>query len=171
MMDLIDAIVDSWNVDTAYPGTAGAGHSKPHGQCAVTALVVQDHLGGTILRASDVPGHGSIYWNLIPAVGELDLTREQYPYTLPLPRGEEVSRSRLLEGERAIAAGTPVRYALLAGRVKRYLDDRVKQLREQRDEARAHARVLAHSYENDSLPPAKVVIASLAYPVSPSEPT
>lgn len=56
-------------------------------------------------------------WNLIPGIGEIDLTREQFPANYALPRGVEVQRSRLLEGERAIAARTPERYALLKKRV------------------------------------------------------
>jgi hypothetical protein len=39
----------------------------------------------------------------------------------------------------------------------------------ERDEARAHARVLAHSYAHDSRPPRAVVDAALAYPVRPSQ--
>lgn len=107
--ELIDAIRWSWNEHTAAPNTAAAGFGKPHGQCAVTALVLQDEIGGTILRG-EFPDGTSHYWNLIPAAGEIDLTRDQYPHDLPIPRGVEVDRSRLLEGERAIAARTPERY-------------------------------------------------------------
>jgi hypothetical protein len=42
----------------------------------VTALIVQDELGGRLLRAS-TPG-GSHYWNLLEDGTELDLTREQF---------------------------------------------------------------------------------------------
>ncbi len=113
---LIDAIVDSWDSDTTAPSAQSVGDNKPHGQCVVTTLVVQDYLGGSILRC-DIPELGSHYWNLIPGVGELDLTREQYHSELPIPRGIEVSRRRVLEGDRAIAARTPERYELLASRV------------------------------------------------------
>lgn len=116
--DLIDGLRASWGPDTS--GGPGK-HGCPHGQCAVTALVVQDYLGGALLRCElkDAAGVacGSHYWNLIPAVGEIDLTRDQFPADYPIPRGEEVPRSRLLEGERAIAARTPERYALLKKRV------------------------------------------------------
>jgi hypothetical protein len=37
----------------------------------------------------------------------------------------------------------------------------------ERDEARAYARVLAHSYRHDSRPPEHVVEAALAYPAIP----
>lgn len=42
-----------------------------------------------------------------------------------------------------------------------------EELEDQRDEARATARVLAHAYTHDSLPPRKVVDRALAYPVEP----
>ena len=46
------------------------------GQCAVTALVVQDVLGGELRRAVvDCVSH---YWNRLPDGVELDFTREQF---------------------------------------------------------------------------------------------
>jgi hypothetical protein len=122
LLNLIDALRFSWSAKTAAAGTVIPGPGCPHGQCAVTALVVQDHLGGALLRA-EIPGRGSHYWNLIPAVGELDLTREQFPADLEIPRGVEVPRSRLLEGERSRAALTPERYDMLKQRVIDHLLD------------------------------------------------
>ena len=46
------------------------------GQCAVTALVVQDFLGGELIRAF-VCGE-SHYWNRLPDGSELDLTADQF---------------------------------------------------------------------------------------------
>jgi hypothetical protein len=46
------------------------------GQCAVTALVVQDYLGGELLQ-SHVQGI-SHYWNRLPDGTEVDLTRDQF---------------------------------------------------------------------------------------------
>lgn len=46
------------------------------GQCAVTALAVQDALGGELLR-STVSGV-SHYWNRLPSGQEIDLTFEQF---------------------------------------------------------------------------------------------
>jgi hypothetical protein len=43
----------------------------------VTALVVQDLLGGQLVRGEGA--QGSHYWNLLPEIGELDLTRTQFP--------------------------------------------------------------------------------------------
>lgn len=104
----LDIIRKAWGPDTAYGGAYDPNRPSV-GHCAVTALVVQDVLGGEILRTR-ITGLGSHYWNLIPAMGEIDLTREQYHRDLVIPRGEVVARSYLLEGQRAIEAGTEVRY-------------------------------------------------------------
>lgn len=119
---LIDALRLSWDVDTAATGAENAGKGKPHGQCAVTALVVQDYLGGTLMRCAFPLNGGSHYWNLIPAVGEIDLTREQYEHDRVIPRGTEIhNRTNILESERAKAAKTPERYTLLSQRVYKHL--------------------------------------------------
>jgi hypothetical protein len=132
MIDIIEKIRLAWDADTA-AGASGT-YKDPKGQCAVTALLVQDLFGGDLLRAVVEVDTGddeyvdggwcpktrdeSHYWNLLPGGGELDLTRNQYAADQEIPRGEIVPRSRLLDGERAIAARTPERYALLR---RRYL--------------------------------------------------
>jgi hypothetical protein len=114
MLD-IKALSKAWCAETAAAQTV-KWEMAPIvvGQCAVTALLVQDECGGEILRA-DVCGQGH-YWNLIPAMGEIDLTREQFGAAVEIPRGIIVPRSRLLEGERAIAARTQERYIMLKTR-------------------------------------------------------
>ncbi len=129
MIDLL-ALQDSWCRET---GAADVGLTgMPIGQCAVTALLVQDLLGGDLVRAEiaryDLRDDGSCaveshYWNRIPSMGDIDLTRAQYPATgqcphpAPvIPPGDVVPRARLLDGERARAARTPERYALLKAR-------------------------------------------------------
>jgi hypothetical protein len=63
----------SWSADTA----SGAWNRRvpAAGQCAVTALVVQDLLGGDLVRGS-VQGV-SHYWNRLPD-RDVDCTREQF---------------------------------------------------------------------------------------------
>lgn len=60
------------------------------GQCAVTALLVQDAYGGTLRRAL-VNGE-SHYWNYIPGLGHVDLTRKQF--TAPVTIEGEMERER-----------------------------------------------------------------------------
>lgn len=60
------------------------------GQCAVTALIVQDILGGELHRAL-VNGE-SHYWNQLDDGTVIDLTRSQF--TTPLVIEDEVIRDR-----------------------------------------------------------------------------
>lgn len=114
-MNLFEAIRAAWSRETALADDWSS--ERPYvGHCAVTALVVQDHLGGEILRAP-ISGLGSHYWNRLPGGAELDMTRAQYPADLPIPRGEVATRERILVGERAEAARTGERYWRLANRV------------------------------------------------------
>ena len=81
------------------------------GQCAVTAMVVQDGLGGDLLR-STVKGI-SHYWNSIPGMGELDLTRAQFGIDA-IPDAPPIIRDReYLDG----SPDTWSRYELLRERM------------------------------------------------------
>ena len=88
------------------------------GQCASTALVVQDRLGGELLMAdvheADGSRQGVHYWNRLPDGRELDLTREQFR------RGELVSEPRVVERPPDVRRGRLAgHYHLLAARVVR----------------------------------------------------
>ena len=90
------------------------------GQCASTALVVQDLFEGDLLladvRTADGTRAGVHFWNRLANGSELDLTREQFrsgeevgePH--PVSRPVDVTRGRL-----------PGQYHLLASRVSRLL--------------------------------------------------
>ncbi len=70
-----------WTSDPVdQPGWTDANPAS--GQCASTALVVQDRLGGDLLIAdvheADGSRQGVHYWNRLPDGTELDLTREQF---------------------------------------------------------------------------------------------
>jgi hypothetical protein len=95
------------------------------GQCAVTALVVQDLLGGEILLAdvhhADGSRQGVHYWNRFPQGVEVDLTREQFtrseviqaPTVVPRPPdtsvGRLASQYQALASEVRAALSTPER--------------------------------------------------------------
>jgi len=97
----------AWGADTsADPAWSPARRSR--GQCAVTALVVQDHLGGRLLRAEI--GTASHYWNLVGSQ-EIDLTRDQFAEFTPVGVAGR-SREQVLSHP-----GTALRYELLRARV------------------------------------------------------
>jgi hypothetical protein len=75
------ALAGSWSAETsALPGL-WTKRSPALGQCAVTALVVQDYLGGKLLRvdilSEDSPSK-SHYYNELPDGSILDLTMRQF---------------------------------------------------------------------------------------------
>ena len=102
------AIRRSWSATTSVE-KEWIREQPSRGQCAVTALVVQDYLGGQLLRA-EVEG-GSHYWNRLPDGTELDLTRDQFPRFLP-EKVETRSRAHALS-----SPDTVRRYFILARRV------------------------------------------------------
>lgn len=109
--DLIAAVRISWGADTSSdPDNCGAANPS-WGQCAVTSLIVQDHLGGTIMcgEVADIVH----YWNRLPCGRELDLTREQFLGWQPSGVTPEESPRRLLMQ----FEGTRERYHVLAARV------------------------------------------------------
>jgi hypothetical protein len=78
LSDLEKAIRESWDAKTSsYPEDWNE-DNPAYGQCAVTALVVNDYLGGEIVNANvPLPSgkYESHYFNLVDGK-EIDLTRE-----------------------------------------------------------------------------------------------
>lgn len=87
-LKLYDAIAASWAADTSADDNWTP--ERPlKGQCAVTALVVQDYLDGELLRTTvDGVSH---YWNRLADGTEIDLTRDQFDAWNP---AEIVKRGR-----------------------------------------------------------------------------
>lgn len=70
------AIAASWCRETSDDPQRWSLSNPACGQCAVTALVVQDFLGGELIRANiNLTPH---YWNRLPNRNELDLTKAQF---------------------------------------------------------------------------------------------
>lgn len=100
-----NAIRDCWSDRTsAIVDWSPADASR--GQCAVTALLIQDLFGGSLLRA--VVSGESHYWNRLPDGTELDLTREQFSHFVVDGVVVERDRSYVLS-----FPDTAERYALL----------------------------------------------------------
>lgn len=85
---IVRALERSWDATTsADPSWSPEVPSR--GQCAVSALVVQDELGGDLLRA--IVDGTSHYWNRVADGSEIDATRAQFQRWHPV---EEVIRRR-----------------------------------------------------------------------------
>lgn len=80
LLRLIPAIRAAWDATTSVD-SRWSPDNPALGQCAVTALVVQDALGGSLLRAT--VGDVSHYWNKLADGSEVDLTREQFASFTP----------------------------------------------------------------------------------------
>lgn len=115
LADLARALEQAWCADTA------CGIWLPYcpslNQCAVTALVVQDYLGGELLRC-DMTDGDSHYWNRLPDGTEIDLTAEQFECIDAQPIWETVVvRSRVYV---LSFPDTALRYVLLRSRVESF---------------------------------------------------
>jgi len=84
------AIEEAWARETSADGENWSEQNPAWGQCAVTALIVQDKLGGELLRTT--VGQISHYFNRLADGNELDLTRKQFGVGAEL--GEVTVRER-----------------------------------------------------------------------------
>lgn len=116
---LESAIRASWSADSSDHPETWSADNPARGQCAVTAKVVQDRFGGTLLIApvlrdgQPVDAHCR---NVLPDESHLDLTRDQFEYEFEL--GEP------LEKEPVVDHTGVDRHELLARRVAALLERR-----------------------------------------------
>jgi hypothetical protein len=117
-----EAIRASWSRRTCDPVDLPdwSPANRARGQCGVTALVVQDLLGGELLVAevenADGSRQGIHYWNRLPSGTEIDLTREQFAPSETVQAPHVVPRPPDVRGARL-----EHQYRTLARRVQRYL--------------------------------------------------
>jgi hypothetical protein len=83
-----------WSQETSSDPEHWSSDNPSWGQCAVTALIVQDKFAGELLRT--MVGNISHYWNELPGGEEVDLTRQQFGAKAEVGRGELRSRDYVL---------------------------------------------------------------------------
>jgi len=114
------AVKQAWDEATCYPGDLSrwSKNLPETGQCAVTALLINDIYGGEIVfnQAFD---H---FWNILPNGRELDLTKGQFNRKVT---GEKVpvTRDAILHSAAAKLFKTNSRYRLLKKRVDSLLSN------------------------------------------------
>ncbi|WP_063754849.1 alpha/beta fold hydrolase [Streptomyces sp. NRRL F-2580] len=98
LADLEAAIRAGWSAETSEPAGLGKVPWTPEnpawGQCDITALVVQDLVGGDLVLGEvlhDGRPEGYHWWNLLPGGVRVDLTWEQFR------RGETVTPGRVVK--------------------------------------------------------------------------
>lgn len=79
LSELHERLRQAWSQPTSSDPDNWSEENPAWGQCAVTALIIQDILGGDLLR-STVQGC-SHYWNRLPDGAHVDLTWEQFEST------------------------------------------------------------------------------------------
>jgi hypothetical protein len=101
---------DAWSAETSVDPSRWSPSNPAYGQCAVTAIVVQDHLGGAIWRCR-INGV-SHYFNVLDGDRRFDLTKEQFPLEAVESDLSLSSREYVLSFE-----ATKGRYQMLSGRL------------------------------------------------------
>jgi hypothetical protein len=109
--ELEKALKKCWCGMTCYPPIwqQWTKENPAFGQCAVTALIVQDFFGGELVFCL----HQNHFWNRLPNSKEVDLTRSQFPEGTKLCVDEVIPRHEILQGEAAEKAKTEERYIAL----------------------------------------------------------
>jgi hypothetical protein len=97
LVGLERAIRTSWSLDTCDPVDRADWHpdNPSRGQCGVTAMVLNDLLGGELVIGEvHVAGErtGMHYWNRFGAGIDVDLTREQFRPEESVVGGQVVER-------------------------------------------------------------------------------
>lgn len=120
--ELLPHFLSAWGPDTCYPDSSDewSADNPSRDQCGMTALVVQDVLGGDLVLAEvhvDGVKVGHHYWNKLPDGTKLDLTGDQFRPDEEVVGGTVVVRPP--EGPRRHRE----QYELLRSRVLRSLAD------------------------------------------------
>ncbi len=115
------AIRESWNKDTCYLDLSNQWSTdKPEiGQCAVTALLVQEKLGGKIAFNKNL----NHYWNILDSGVIIDLTKSQFPSNTIFSIDSIKSRKSILFSAAALKQKTRRRFLLLKKRVEEILHE------------------------------------------------
>jgi hypothetical protein len=126
LIKLAQVLRKSWSKETSYCPNDWANSNPSFGQCAVSALVVNDYLGGEIVWADALLPSGQMishYFNVIDGK-TVDLTRSQFPKGTIIPKGIEKKRDFASTREFMLTSvNTEKRYELLKEIVRNNLAD------------------------------------------------
>ena len=117
---IFKALQSSWAKDTAFDPKEWSESNKARGQCVVSSLVIQDYLGGDLVRYSVDEGdlHETHYANRLESGVILDTTASQYtePVTIRIKPVDLKDFSSVRE-KRLADNSTRKRYEILKARV------------------------------------------------------
>ena len=122
---LTNAFKIAWSKDTSSEENWSS-ENPASGQCAVTACVLQDYLGGKILHTNAALSDGttiSHYFNSLSGT-DIDLTKQQFPVGTVFSEAKQKTRGFSTTREYCLSfPGTYKRYELLKSRVTELTKD------------------------------------------------
>lgn len=122
--ELTTAVSNSWSAETSASPNKWSNDNPALGQCAVTACVVQDYLGGDILNSVVTLPDGntdSHYYNVIDGE-DLDLTKQQFPAGSSFTDGQPKTKGLASTRDYCLSYdATRERYETLRNNVKQAL--------------------------------------------------
>ena len=110
------AIERAWSAATSYYKD-WTPTNPAYGQCAVTALVVQDYFGGELVMQVITPGEAH-FWNRLKDGSKVDLTERQFSLA---PAIREMATSNPVRQRVLAFPATAARYSLLKAAVEKNL--------------------------------------------------
>lgn len=118
------ALLKSWSRETSYCSAEWNESNPSFGQCAVTALIVNDYFGGDIVWSEvRLPNSQKIshFFNVIDGQ-EVDLTRSQFPKGTIVPKGIEKKKDFTSTRDYLMSyEGKNSRYTVLKEKVRNHL--------------------------------------------------
>lgn len=124
LQELSLALHASWRADTAYDSKEWNQKNKARGQCVVSSLVIQDYLGGELIRFEVNEGelHETHYMNQLPDGTVIDTTASQYISPVTMRRKQiDAGKFASIRDKRLADESTAIRYKILKNRVEQYL--------------------------------------------------
>lgn len=115
------AFVDSWSIETTYPDLIYQWNeeNKALGQCAPTALVVCDLLGGRLIYDKE----NFHFWNELPDGTQQDFSRSQFTDKRVFSAYKYKTKNDLLFDESGQRTNILKRYGLLKRRFQKAMKD------------------------------------------------
>lgn len=121
--ELLTTLHAAWGPDTCFMKSEWNAQNPARGQCVVSSLVVQDYLGGELMRYK-VRGDGieeMHYCNVLDGGAILDTTGQQYNDTVTMQMSPvSLDGFASIRAKRLADAETKTRYELLKSRVVLY---------------------------------------------------
>lgn len=117
------ALTRAWSAETSYDPAGWTPQNPAYGQCAVTACVLQDFIGGDILWGEAQQPDGqrvSHFFNRVNGQG-IDMTASQFPPGTIMPKGQGYPGAASTRAHILAYPETVARYQKLKARVEQLM--------------------------------------------------